>query len=324
MKKTLVLVVLMLLMTPPPSYAWGGFGHMEVAYLAYQQLTPAARARVWTLLQLNPYFTNGTWTGMLPPGISDADKQLMIFMLAATWPDEIKGDSGYSDDGTNSGNTPDGAPSRQNTGFTDKLRHKYWHFVDKPFAQDGTTKMPKVPTPNAQTQIAAFRKVLASKTKTDLLKSYDLAWILHLVGDVHQPLHCTTRVDASHPNGDSGGNLVKCPASCNPGSGDFHLWWDDLPGTTSTTNPDLQAVITAAQSLPAVTDPIPTKQSATVWIGESFGFAKTVAYQNPPIGLSLGPFTLTPEYEAAAATLAKQRVALAGARLGKLLNDELK
>jgi S1/P1 nuclease len=309
MRRTLLSILLVLTVAASPSYAWNGFGHMEVAYIAYQQLTPAAR--VWTLLQLNPYFTNGTWANMLPTGISDADKQLMIFMIAATWPDQIKGDSSYSADGSNGGNTPDGAPSRQNTGYTDKLRHKYWHFVDKPFAQDGTTKLPKVPAPNAQMQIAAFRKVLASKTKPDALKSYDLVW-----------LHCTTRIGAGQPTGDAGGNSVKCP-NCSPGSGNLHGYWDDLPGTTPNDKPDLQAIITAGQALPPATDPIPTKQPATIWIGEGFADAKSTVYHDP-IGLGLGPFTLTPGYEATAQDLAKKRVALAGARLAKLLNDELK
>jgi S1/P1 Nuclease len=313
MRKAVALVLLILVVSTTPLYGWDGFGHMEVAYLAYQKLTPAMQARVWALLQLNPYFTDGTWDKMLPTGISDADKQRMTFMLAATWPDEIKGDPTYRDDGTDRGNTPDGAASHQNIGYTDKLRHKYWHFIDKPFAQDGATKTPKVPKPNAQTQIAAFRRVLSSQTKPDSLKSYDLVWLLHLVGDVHQPLHCTTRVGADQPKGDHGGNLVKC-LSCEPSFGDLHSYWDDLPGVTGLTNPDLQAVITAALALPAPAEVIPTKQSD----------AKTTVYVNPPIGLGLGKFTLTPEYQTTAHDLARKRVASAGARLAKLLNDELK
>src|SRR5207302_1414528 len=82
--------------------------------------------------------------------------------------------------------------------------HKYWHFVDTPFSTDGTT-LPALPTPNAGTQIATFRAVLASNDP-DEKKSYDLVWIEHLVGDVHQPLHSATRVSHTDPNGDNGGN----------------------------------------------------------------------------------------------------------------------
>ena len=43
MRKTILSIVLAVAVSP--SYAWDGFGHMEVAYIAYQQMTPAARAR---------------------------------------------------------------------------------------------------------------------------------------------------------------------------------------------------------------------------------------------------------------------------------------
>ena len=78
------------------------------------------------------------------------------------------------------------------------------HFVDVPFSPDGTP-LPEIPTPNAQTRINDFRAVLASNSP-DALKSYDLSWLLHLVGDIHQPLHGTTRVTHSRPGGDDGGN----------------------------------------------------------------------------------------------------------------------
>jgi len=42
----------------------------------------------------------------------------------------------------------------------------------------------------------------------DDLKSHDLSWLLHLVGDLHQALHCTTRVGQTQPDADAGGNRV--------------------------------------------------------------------------------------------------------------------
>src|ERR1700675_3297166 len=76
------------------SYAWNDRGHMNVAYLAYQQLTPATRDRVKLLLKLNPKYND--WAARVDkevPGASAADKDLMIFMIAATWADGIKRDS---------------------------------------------------------------------------------------------------------------------------------------------------------------------------------------------------------------------------------------
>ena len=56
-------------------------------------------------------------------------------------------------------------------------------------------------TPNALTEL---RRIL----KEADLASYDLPWLVHLTGDVHQPLHCTSRFTKPQPHGDQGGNLV--------------------------------------------------------------------------------------------------------------------
>lgn len=165
------------------AYGWNNNGHMAVAYLAYQKLTPEKKARVKELLMLNPKY--GEWMGWVPANASAADKDMMVFMLAATWADEIKAkDSGYTQDGSAGGNRPEGSPNPvANTGYDDKLMHKYWHFIDVPFSKDGTT-LPEIPTPNAEERIALFRGVLGSKS-ADGVKSYDLVWLLHLVGDIH-------------------------------------------------------------------------------------------------------------------------------------------
>src|SRR5262249_47588746 len=150
-------------------------------------LTPQARQRANDLIKLNPKYN--TWSTWVPVGTTPADKDRMMFMIAATWPDQIKGDNTYTNDGTAGGDRPGNGPEASaNIGYSDKARHRYWHFIDKPFSQDGTP-LPPIPTPNAQERIALFRGVLASNS-SDPLKSYDLVWLLHLVGDVHQPLHC--------------------------------------------------------------------------------------------------------------------------------------
>lgn len=300
-----------------PAYGWDSFGHMAVAYVAYQKLTPQSKARVKVLLSQNPKYNE--WMNWVPASASPADKDMMVFMLAAQWADEIKGDSSYSDDGSNGGNTPDGASSSQNTGYSDLLKHKYFHFVDKPFTNDGST-LPAIPTPNAQERIALFRGVLASNSD-DGLKSYDLTWLLHLVGDVHQPLHCATRVSSTDPNGDNGGNKVK--VKCKGCANELHAFWDDLLGTGNTAQAVIQPVIQAAKRLPAANAGLAAKSDEKDWIAESFQAAQQTVYKSP-VGAGNGPFSLTSVYQSKAKTLAKQRIALAGARLANLINNELK
>lgn len=297
------------------SDAWNSFGHMTVAYVAYQHLTPKTKKRVATLLKANPRYKE--WARKVPAGSSAADRDMLIFMLAATWPDEIKGDNTYQNDGPDGGNRPPNDPSAsQNIGYSDHLRHKYWHFVDTPFTEDGTS-LEAIPDPNAATQIAAFRATLAS-ANPDPLKSYDLVWLLHLVGDVHQPLHATSRFTTQDPHGDAGGNAVKICVGQNC-KASLHSLWDDLLGTSS--KPADAAA--AGKKLKAPNAQLAKITSEQKWVDESFVLAQSKAYV-APIKDDNGPFTVTAAYQRLARKTASERVALAGVRLANLLNQELK
>jgi hypothetical protein len=309
------LTLLLIFVLSVPSYGWSDTGHMAVAFVAYQKLTPQARARVDALVSLNPRLH--IWNGMIPAGTSAARRRMMLFMIAATWPDQIKGDGEHHADGPAGGNRPpDDGTADRNIGYSDTAMHKYWHFIDKPFSPDGTA-LEDPPVPNAETQMAAFRSVLAS-TSPDELKSYDLMWLLHLVGDVHQPLHCTSRFTHSLLHGDDGGNGV----TVRDGNitKRLHAFWDGLLGTSS--NP--QVAISVGQSLPAAPTALANNLDAAVWIDEGFELAKSTAYKQPPIRLGTGPFRITSSYRDAARALARKRVALAGARLANILNAELR
>jgi len=310
--RSIAVLALCLLISIPPANAWNSIGHMAVAWIAWQQLTPHTRQRAIALLKKNPYYKK-VWLKYIPAGTSADDKNLYIFMMAATWPDEIKAsNSGYKNDG----NTPPSnvGQATKNIGYKDKYMHKYWHFIDTPFSTDGTA-LPSIPAPNAETQITAFRKVLASNAKNSL-KSYDLSWILHLVGDVHQPLHCSTRVTAGEPDGDAGGNSVKLSGSPN----ELHAYWDDLLGNGDTKNYSI--AVTAAQQFPT-TGTSASDANEADWVQEGFKLAQSSVYV-PPIGPGLGPYTLDDTYKSNSHTIGQQQVALAGARLANLLNTELK
>jgi hypothetical protein len=295
-----------------PACAWDSFGHMEVAAVAWSKLTPAARAAAAELLMRNPQYNS--WIINVPA----QERDQTAFVMAATWPDFIKRSPDYHSDGPANGDRPPPGPeASQNIGYTDHLMHKYWHFIDKPFSPDRTS-LHNPDTPNAQTQIAAFRAKLSDSTADKDVKSYDLVWLLHLVGDVHQPLHATSRFIQSQPNGDAGGNRVKihCGSGCS--AVELHAFWDDALGTSSSP----QDAIRAANQLSEPIAGAAAIADENIWINESFELAKTDVYIKP-IGIGAGPFALTDSYKAAAVSLAKQRVALAGTRLANLLNAAL-
>lgn len=295
------------------AYGWNDTGHMAVALVTYRNLTAATKVKVDKLIRLNPRYS--IWLKRIPPNTPEATKRLMLFMIAATWADEIKSDDHHFADGPEKGNLPpsDGTAG-DNIGYSDRAMHKYWHFIDRPLPEDGT---PPAPAPNAQTQIAVFRAVLASAGASDSLRSYDLVWLMHLVGDVHQPLHCAARFSKTFPKGDAGGNLVQV---CNPQCGtNLHSLWDGLLGPNS----DLETVIKIGLALPAPNPILATKTDEDDWIAESFMLAKNVVYQSP-IGAGSGPYPISSQYRKNATRIARERVSLAGVRLARILNTELR
>jgi hypothetical protein len=168
---------------------------MQIAAVAYSQLTPVARAKADALIRQVPQYN--AWVASWPP----QKAAQYAFIRAATWADDIKKlEAGYGDD------KPTDPAAGQNIGYFDALKHGYWHYMDIGFSTDGTPLEPANPV-NAVTQI----KVLATGLSTtsglpDEVRSYDLVWLLHLVGDAHQPLHATARFSHDLPNGDQGGN----------------------------------------------------------------------------------------------------------------------
>jgi hypothetical protein len=308
------LLALVLVWPARQAVAWDDFGHMEVAAVAFAGLKPAVRARVAALLRWNPRYD--VWIAH----VKKEDQTRIAFLRAATWADAIKSDRAYKDD------DPSAASGGPIVGYEDLSRHKSWHYVDHPFSPDGTPTIEPT-APNAATQIAQLRAGLCDTQTPDPLKSYELVWLLHLVGDVHQPLHAVSRFDRALPDGDRGGNLVKIagnqapvvcddPRYCPFGPpNELHAFFDDVLGAGYATAP----VERAAAVLPKAGVKKAASSDETVWIKESFELAVGAIYVSP-IGPGPGPFTLDEAYQKAAVALAKKQVGLAGARLANLLN----
>jgi hypothetical protein len=291
---------------------------MTVAAVAYRLLTPAARDRARALLRLNPDYAR--WVAGIARARPDADRDVIIFMRAATWADAIKLDPRYVNDPGDAWSAAVAAAAvSEQPGYHDHRQHRYWHFIDVPLPADepsAAIRIQEPRRPNAETQIAVFRDALRSASASEAVKSYSLVWLLHLVGDVHQPLHCVSRFDRSQPRGDRGGNAVLlCAAPCTDV---LHGFWDGVAGGSE--DPD-DAMAQAAQLPPA--DPrLAVIDSASTWVAESFTLARQSVYV-APIGRGAGPFTLDARYQNQARRIALLRLALAGARLAQVINHDL-
>jgi hypothetical protein len=299
---------------PGPARAWNHTGHMVVAQLAYQQLTPDERARVIALLTSHPDVQ--MLSGLAGP-VQGREYAIRLFAHAARWPDLIRDDARFYDDAD-----ARVQPTPRLEGFPDMKKHKPWHFKDDGFSTDGTSVGAPDPA-NAATAIREMREILGQSSLDATRRAYALSWVAHLVGDVHQPLHCATRFTRAHPRGDRGGNLFfvaplripHLPAEIT----NLHGFWDNVLGADMR----MTAVKQLAREVERATPPeAPDELDEARWIEESFRYAQSRVYG--PLEDQPGVVQLSPGYVADARALALQRAKLAGHRLAALLRHALR
>lgn len=218
------------------------------------------------------------------------------FVASATWADDIR-------------------PDRPET-FN-------WHFADipaDPSARYDASRDCK-PTDKGDciiAEMARARAELADPQRPPALKAESLKYLIHFVGDIHQPLHA---VD----DHDHGGNLVRVTPLREGGRAtNLHAAWD----TGIINLSDETEAAHAARLLNALKAyPVDTSLDPVKWVNESHALAMTVAYHYPEFsttGPPSEPITLDDTYlEQAKVTIDAQLMA-AGARLAALLNAILK
>lgn len=184
--KKIVAILLCCLMAPVQLLAWGPKGHQVVADVAYSRLTPQTKKNLKLLL---------------------GHESLVSI---ATWADDVR---------------------KQHDEAYD------WHFVDIPKDAEGFDEQrdcfrPQDKHKDAQTdhhncvvdRIEIFEHVLGDANATREQRTEALKWVVHFVGDLHQPLHA---IDEAR-----GGNDIKLPVFGNPQCGDYpcnlHWLWDSI------------------------------------------------------------------------------------------------
>jgi S1/P1 Nuclease len=180
------LVLLTLAVLPLPAKAWNIPGHMlsgAIAYQVLQQENPQTIEKVKAVLENHPWYGN-QWQARLQD-VSVADHGLVLFMQAARWPDDIR--------------------------IRDKQQHRgSWHYINWPFKPDGQPASVQVREPepvNILTALAENESVAKNGNDPER-RAIALAWLFHLVGDIHQPLHTAQLFTVEYPQGDRGGNEI--------------------------------------------------------------------------------------------------------------------
>ncbi len=275
------IIILLFCFFPLVGWGWNNNGHMLIAEIAYENLTPPVKTRVDELSALlgeyYPYNKNA--------------------VRAAVWADWLKG--------------------------SDVRAFDHWHYIDLPFADDGTQLPTSSDQYNIVWAIGQSQKVLQSRRSNDFEKALFLRFFIHFVGDIHQPLHCITRVSRQYPRGDRGGNKFTV---ISPYGNNLHRVWDQgvgylkiSTGRHLISRKKLQKMAKSLQQAYPKSDF--KKQLAMTnpkdWANEGFEIGKNIVYT-----LDEGS-VISKDYQTRGQLVVKQRVTLAGYRLAEALNQLL-
>ena len=294
-------LVLLALLLPLPAQAWNGAGHRLAACIAWDFLDQPQRAALARLLQRHPDYARWQQRASDHHPASAVDRA--AFIEASTWPDEIRKDGRFYSAGRD-------APTATLPGFPDMERRGDWHYVAWPLAD----------TPHGEAVAGRIDQALAELPTMlgadDASRSYALPWLIHLVGDAHQPLHTTLKIDAQgKPDRLGTGLTVRNPFAQRKSLTTLHAYWDDLPGPAGLRGERLDDDCRALASA----YPRPPVATPAQWLAESRQIARRNGY--PPGDESVP--TISAEFNENARQIARQRVAQAGYRLAELLRQWL-
>lgn len=112
------------------------------------------------------------------------------------------------------------------------------HYIDYPFKQDGDFVAPEPESVNAIMGLTQAANTLIYKGETSLAwsKGFSLLLMLHVLGDMHQPLHASSMFSQEKnllpPLGDMGGNLYNIVYTSETGMTytQLHLLYDCVGG----------------------------------------------------------------------------------------------
>jgi hypothetical protein len=239
----------------PSAWGWGCKGHQIVALLAEKNLNPHARAMAMQILAGSP----------ISPDLRRycGDSGLDPFAGSSTWADDERS-------------------VERDTGG--------WHFIDIPLgvSQGSLTKYCPPSTGCVTSAITAQLVVLRNPDATPQEKADALRYVIHFLGDLHQPLHTTT-------NNDLGGNCVpvefegRVPEETNAESGSYrpnlHGVWDS----------DIIEHFTHGETPEQVADELENRFKAQIavwksqpvdlsaWVWESHRIAEDTVYGRLPV-----------------------------------------
>jgi hypothetical protein len=289
--------------------AWDDVGHKITGYIAWQRMTPAAREAVIKILRSAPEDSDLSVFYMAGPE-PEATRKMEYFMFVTTWADVVR--------------------ERTLENRYKKYHHSNWHYDDTFWKQVGNKAevLPKAEEGGvAVSRLVEYDKVIHDSGASDKDKAIAIAWIMHLIGDLHQPLHTSARVTDTEPKGDQGANLFLLTPQGTPREKQqsLHWFWDSIVVRANPLKGDTcerDYLTSIANSIMKNTPYNSVSSSLGLggyekWRAESFAFNPTDVFTPDLVRFK----TPSEKYKKHAFDVAQRRLALAGYRIGDTLNS---
>lgn len=336
------LTLLVLLSLSGRALAWHSSGHMQIALLAYDALDAPTQRRLVELLRKHPRF-NADFVPNMPADLqSDAQRARWIFAFAATWPDMARSQPEYHHGSWHWVNLPltlehgklsSCAEARK--AFPASVQRVHALLAER--ARKNPAAPPPPPAPPADDPArdslidasARMRAQLHDAKAPLAQRALALSWVLHLVGDAHQPLHAVAlfsqRLFAS---GDRGGNEIIARER-----GSLHVLWDGVLGNDEpfATVEQKAAQLKADGILTRAGQHARRDLTLARWLDEDCELARSFVYVPAVLGAvqrfeaegreGKPELTLPQSYVDSATATARERAAQAAARLAAWLES---
>lgn len=299
--------------------AWSEGGHHLIAVMAFESLSPDQQAELSAILKEHPRFAED----FKPPAkISEpAEIQRWLIGRAGYWPDVARSHPEfnrpnwhYQLGATMTVGDPVNVPARP--GFV---------------PADATLATESLHISQA---IQLCRAVLKDRSRPKSERALAICWLMHLVGDAHQPCHAGSLYYAKvFPDGDRGANAIPTKQFKN-----LHALWDGLLGPLFDAG-DIQRRERSIVADRAMWHEAQLAARASTgldplrWLNESEEFGRSSVYTTEimtPIeavargaSSTLHEIDLSEKYLQAAGQVARRRAAFAASRLAVLLAEDL-
>jgi hypothetical protein len=187
-----------------------------------------------------------------------------------------------------------------------------WHYVDIPLDKRRLDMERDCAKGDCiVSAISRFRQLLRDPATAPDQRIEALIFLIHFVGDMHQPLHCTD-------NHDRGGNSVQ--VQFHGHATNLHSLWDS--GLLSQLPPE----DTLLPELSRESEKHRKKWSkgtVTDWAEQAHCAGVKVVYKKLPQTAAGAPVNIEAAYEATADPVIRRQIERAGARLAEVLNTDL-